>query len=177
MIDPVSPLSIPNFRPRRRCQAESIESSHSLIPDGQPEGITLGPVSVSGSGTLEDITLSLTVSHPYSADLTFSLAYDADGDGNLEASSPVEMFLSRSQPDSEEAWNCTPTLDGTYFFKDEGWKRNGVDSDFGVFDGLSAGGDWYLVVVDSQSGQTGIISDWAVNARVTSLVTAKLDGH
>jgi len=153
------------------------ENSYSLIPDAHHEGITLGPVSASGSGTLEDITLSLTVSHPYSADLTFSLEYDADGDGDPEASSSVEMFLSRTQPDSEEVWHCTPTLDGTYFFKDEGWKRDGVDSDFRVFDGLSAGGDWYLVAKDSQAGQTGIIFDWAVDTAVTSLVTTRLSSH
>lgn len=134
------------------------------VPDGCPDGTTLGPLSISGiRGVICDVVLSLEIEHPQTADLQASLFYDADNNGVYDASSPVEIYLARSDPcDGEEFWACPVRLDGRYFFKDESWGDLGERASFDVFEGLPSGGSFYLTVVDNLAGDVGSVKSWGV---------------
>jgi hypothetical protein len=134
------------------------------VPDGYTEGTTLGPLSISGSGgVIRDVVLSLEISHPQTADLEAMLHYDVDNDGVYDASSPVEIYLARSDPcDGEEFWACPVRLDGRYFFKDESWGDLGERASFDVFEGRPSSGSFYLTVVDNLAGDVGSVKSWGV---------------
>ncbi|MCA9729814.1 MAG: hypothetical protein R3E12_09340 [Candidatus Eisenbacteria bacterium] len=134
----------------------------ALIPDGTHDGLALGPQSSSAGDLTDTVTLSIDLSHPHVSDLSLTLAYDANGDGVVDASSPVELYLARRSPDGPEAWFCTDRMDGTYYFRDLDWKESGADADFAVFADLPSGGAWYLTVVDSTEGDVGVVRSWNV---------------
>lgn len=138
------------------------------IPDNSPHGVLMGPLHADVPGTLADVVLAVSVSHPYTGDLTWSLHYDADRDGRPDAASPIEIDLARSNPCSgTEAWACPLELEGTYFFRDAGWKMAGEAASLEVFSGLPAGGDWYLSIADAGPGNVGIVSEWSIYATAT----------
>jgi hypothetical protein len=134
------------------------------VPDDDPKGTTLGPLSISGiGGVIADVVLSLEISHPQTADLRAKLHYDADNDGVYDASSPVEIYLARPDPcDGEELWACPIRLNGTYFFRDESWESFGEKASFKVFEGLSSSGSFYLTLVDNLAGDMGSVKSWGV---------------
>jgi hypothetical protein len=134
------------------------------IPDDDATGVRIGPLELSGTGTLADgIVLSLDIVHAYAGDLRLELQYDADHDGACDASSPIELHLARVEGlESDELWACQVELDGVYLFKDEGWRAAGAEASFEVFEGLPDGGSFYLVAVDDAPGDVGVIRGWVV---------------
>ena len=135
------------------------------IPDGDPAGVTLGPLDMARTDqTIHDVVLGLQVSHAYSGDLSVRLHYDSDNDGVFEASTPVEVYLARvGAPEAEELWAYPIELGGTYFFRDEGWGDSGEDGSLQMFDGLPGGGSFYLSAIDNSAGDTGTILAWTVS--------------
>jgi hypothetical protein len=134
------------------------------IPDNAPDGILIGPVQlIEKERFIRDVVLELGIYHPQTGDLEIALHYDADNDGLFEASSPVEFHLVRLDAcGSEELCGCLIELDGTYYFKDEGWGIYDETASFRVFDGFSAGGSFYLSVVDSWPHHEGVVDSWGV---------------
>lgn len=137
------------------------------IPDNDPDGILIGPVQLADDERfIRDVVLELGIYHTYTGDLTVELLYDADNDGLFDASSPVDFHLVRLDAcAAEELCGCLIELDGTYFFKDEGWGDSDETASFRVFDGLSAGGSFYLSVVDGWPDHEGIVDSWGVWVR------------
>ena len=136
----------------------------TMIPDGDLAGVTLGPVRISRRhNTIRGIVLCLELTHDYAGDLSIRLQYDSDNDGAFDATSPVELYLSRLDPCAgEELWAYHVAPHGEYFFKDEGWQAAGQDASFKVFDGLQSGGSFYLSIVDEGTEKSGTIMRWTV---------------
>jgi hypothetical protein len=142
-------------------------SGPNTIPDGDPTGITLGPLRVSQRHpTIQGILLSLGLNHEYAGDLSIRLQYDGDNDGACDAESLVELYLARLDPcEGEQLWAYHVSPHGEYFFKDEGCQAAGEEASFEVFEGLAGGGSFYLSVVDGGTERTGTIEDWVVYVR------------
>ncbi len=157
--------------PNYICEGQTVNAD---IPDASEEGILLGPLSALESASTEDFMLSIAMEHPYSSDLKLVLSYDADRDGTPETSSTVEMYLARPFPKAEETWACSAALEGSYYFRDEGWREMGAEADFSVFAGLPTGGDWYLSAVDDTPEHQGVIKDWAVHMKGKNVDTVGL---
>ncbi len=147
----------------------------AAIPDNDPAGLTIGPLSFSGNTrTIRDLMVALSVSHPYSGDLVLALHYDADRDGTYDTSSVLEIYLARMNPcEGTELWAYPIELRGTYFFKDEGWQAVGEVASLEVFEGRDADGAFYRTIVDSGAGHTGIVSDWAIYSETTEPAGSK----
>ncbi len=139
-------------------------SEPTAIPDNDLAGVTIGPLAIPRDArAIRELLVALSVSHPYSGELTISLHYDVDRDGNHDASSVLEIYLARLNPCAgQELWACPIELRGTYFFNDERWQATGEVASLKVFEGLDAGGDFYLTIADHGSGHMGIVSDWAI---------------
>jgi len=134
------------------------------IPDNQPSGVTIGPLEIAGDcRAIHDLILCIEISHAYVGDLGIWLHYDSNRDGDFEVSTPIESHLARPQSWRHgELCGCPIEYEGVYYFKDEGWREAGEVASFRVFEGLPAGGVFYLTVVDTGDGNTGTISTWAV---------------
>ena len=173
MTSCASPGDMPNgsdFSPaaasdRAGHAAISVLTVPTVIPDGDPGGILMGPLRVGiEDQVLRGVVLCLQIEHDYVGDLSIRLYYDSNGDGIFEASTPIEIYLARvGGKDSEELWAYPLELHGTYFFKDEGWGAAGEEASLHDFDGLPAGGCFYLSVTDSKVGDTGTVLGWSIS--------------
>ncbi len=134
------------------------------IPDNALDGVLIGPIQLSEHHRfIVDVVLELGIYHSHTGDLEIELHYDADNDDIFETSSPVEFHLIRMDAcGAEELCGCLIELDGTYYFKDEGWGVYDETASFRVFDGYSAGGSFYLSVVDNWPDHEGIVDNWGV---------------
>lgn len=155
----------------------------TAIPDGDAEGVLIGPLIIPRDGTvLDGVILKIGMVHARTPDLAIRLCYDADGDGLPEASVALESYLARSQACvSMERYSCPAAMDGAYFFRDGFYGRrdqtpaaqgalhdpidDGADVSFTVFDGLAKGGRFFLAAVDSLAGDTGTVREWTVYTR------------
>lgn len=163
---------------------ECIYGRVTEIPDGNGEGILIGPISLQDSKPqINGICLALDIRHDFIADLHILLGYDIDCDGELDAVAPIELFQARlgsHDADAEHAYFFQ--LDGVYFFRDDNvddtadLEMQGAGDvaacaagqpiqGFSIFRGLPTGGDFYLSVVDSLKAKTGVLLDWAVGTR------------
>jgi len=130
------------------------------IPDGYHQGILLGPVLTEDDGAeLGPLVLRLDIRHPATGDLDIWLTYDADGDGRPDVWGPVEFFRSRAEVAAEELHACPPSLDGTYFFRDD---PGDEEAAFVSFRMLPRGHAFFLAVADTLAEQTGSILGWSV---------------
>jgi subtilisin-like proprotein convertase family protein len=136
-------------------------SSPTSIPDGDPDGLALGPVKTADDGrSIEDVGLCLDIYHGCTGDLCVWLCYDSDNDGTHDARAPVEFYRGRlGGYEGEEPFADPKCLDGQYFF------RGDV---FSVFDGLNKGGSFHLVVSDTLGEYIGQVRDWTVHLESTS---------
>jgi hypothetical protein len=144
-----------------RCYAYAAVTA---IPDNRSDGITMGPVAVDGgSRTINRIILKIDITHAYVGDLTISLHYDSDGDGRFDAGTPIDIHLARPEScRAEELCACPIELRGVYYFKDDGWSAAGEDASLAAFEGLDAGGGFYLSLIDAAEGNRGFIRKWAI---------------
>lgn len=136
------------------------------IPDNDMAGVIIGPLHMSGcyKQIIGGIILRLEIFHQYTGDLCLSLHYDSDDDSIIDTSSAVEFFLARLDPcDGEELYACFAELEGDpLFFKDEGWEAAGESASFSIFEGMPAGGSFYLSVIDSREGNKGMVREWSI---------------
>jgi len=135
-----------------------------VIPDNDPEGITLGPLVVPAREfPMCGIIFGILIEHDHTADLAMRLHYDSDNDGIYDVDTPVEIYLARSEPCiGEELWACPLSLGGAYYFKDEDWKEYGEEASLKSFEGLPTGGCFYLTMTDKLEGDTGVVRSWGV---------------
>jgi len=142
-------------------------ASPLTIPDGASAGVLLGPLQAGNdAGTIHDVRLTLSISHPCAGDVAAWLYYDADDDGVYDAETPIEFYLARSEPSLPPAWGCSTTLEGVYHFRLEEAAQSLSDWDTGNFEsfrGLPGGGRFYFRVADTVKGDTGSIRGWNVD--------------
>jgi hypothetical protein len=140
--------------------SQHVWTGASAIPDGEREGVLMGPVFTNDDGRpLAGIALRLDIRHPRTGDLDIWLAYDGDGDGNPETRAPVEFFRSRSDIRAEELHGCPQSLNGTYFFRDGIGREEQV---FAQFRSLPRGHAFYLAVADTLPADMGTVMGWQV---------------
>lgn len=130
-------------------------SDPTSIPDGDLVGVALGPIEVPNDGrAIEDVGLCLDICHGCTGDLCVWLCYDSDNDGTHNTRAPVEFYRGRlGGYEGEEPFADPKCLDGEYFFRGDA---------FSVFDGLSKGGSFHLVIADTLGEYTGQIRNWTV---------------
>lgn len=140
--------------------------SSTTIPDGNPEGLILGPVSDGNArGVLSAVCLMVDLHHPNTADVALRLCYDQDNDGLFEVEADVEFFRA-----SRDGWAGAPTnacpqsLDGAYYFRAVELGDDPLD----LFRGLPGGGSFHLVVADTLSKDVGILRHWSVRVECAS---------
>ncbi len=132
----------------------------SVIPDGDFEGLTLGPVSCGNNGEiLRAVDLIVDLNHPNTADVALRLCYDQDNDGQIDAEAELEFFRARRAGWSGAVANaCSQSLCGAYYFSAAEPEGDPLD----VFRGLQAGGSFYLAVADTLAQDAGILRMWSV---------------
>jgi hypothetical protein len=138
----------------------------TVIPDGNRTGVTLGPIRVpQDSGEVGGVIVSISITHPSTADLTLRLGYDADNDGHPEAIAYLESH--RARPGGwavREPYACPQEMKGVYYYRDEpaGEFDDRGDASFSVFDRLPRGGSFTLTAADTLRADEGAIMGWTV---------------
>jgi subtilisin-like proprotein convertase family protein len=153
------------------------------VPDGSPVGIA-NSLTISGSsGTIQDVSVDLTISGGYNGDLYGYLVFQPTGGG----SAATEVLLNQigtspSNPLGESGAGFNVTL------SDIGTVGNGNGGDIhdatgspvtgiytpdslntldNTFAGLSANGTWTLFLADlTEGGGTGTMTGWGVGISV-----------
>jgi hypothetical protein len=145
----------------------------TIIPDAKDEGVTIGPINLPDDGqTIRNVILGLDVYHPHTEDLQLELGYDADRDGQCDATVEIELHLARGDAHTARAlFACSLELDGVWYFRDDadgsakdptGVSLSDGVSTFKVFKGLGSGGCFYLTARDTLAEDTGLIRDWMI---------------
>ncbi len=136
------------------------------IPDGDRAGVVVGPIRIPDDGNpVKGVILSISISHPYTGDLSLRLGYDENNDGVVEASAELEPH--RARPGGwavREPYACPAEMNGVFYYRDEppGEYDDRGDASFGVFDGLAKGGCFRLSAVDSLPEDKGTLLGWTV---------------
>ncbi len=167
---------------RLSAEYDSFACTHATpVPDADPKGITIGPVSTSDDGHLiESIMLGLDITHSYVGDIEIRLLYDEDRDGKFDATTTLELYRARANEwTTEDPWAYPVVLDGLYYFKDDvPHDASIVGTTFVPFDGRKKGGDFYLAVVDTSAGNIGTLRSWTVYTKRSDLAGSRLpDGQ
>ncbi len=121
------------------------------IPDHQPSGVD-SPLAVSATGTVERVSVGLTISHPSRQELDVSLVSPAGTTVRLHGNpAGAEPNLITFYPDLTEP----------------------IES-LALFRGEPAAGIWKLIAKDTASGRTGQIDGWSL--ALTCLQTQTIAG-
>jgi len=154
------------------------------IPAGNPAGVMIGPIHVLDDGTpLEEVGVALNIQHASPGHLTISLDYDADNDGVIDVSVPVELYRVRLGGfNSPEIHAYPDPLEGRYFFQDDIGANGHALPDpladpgtpsFSSFDGLKKGGSFYLAITDDDPADAGCVLGWSVHMSDALSVAAR----
>lgn len=160
--------------------------------------ITYGPLPAPGSGFLSKVVLSIDIDQTWIGDLVIDLYYDHDGNGTYDAG-PVSA-LCRPNLDGcayDGCCGCSMDVLGIYTFGDDGAAPMGdpdcpggsvpngcfqpaPESPFsfaGAFNGLPAGGNFYLEIADGAGADETTLFGWGVYvAGAPTELTVKPDG-
>lgn len=150
-----------------------------IVPPCHPVGLQVGPIPVPDDGkTIEDVVVTLTIEHTWIGDLMVEVQYDADGDGNPEASAHPLCRYSLDGCPLEGCCGCGGDLAGEYAFQDgEPSIEDDCPSTFApgcygpdhdgnplaAFSGLPKGGDFYFWFVDGGCGDLGVVSEVGIH--------------
>ncbi|HSH03758.1 MAG TPA: proprotein convertase P-domain-containing protein [Anaerolineae bacterium] len=166
--------------------ASVICSSPGLaIPDNEPAGGS-DSIVVNETGWLEDLNVSLDVTHTWVGDLHFELTHEETGTTVTLVDRPGYTgsgfgcdgndILATLDDDGataieDECADATPTIEGTF----------SPNSPLNAFNGEGFAGTWTLTAVDNASGDTGTINNWCLvpatlNPSLTLTKTMSLDG-
>ena len=147
------------------------------VPDADPVGVTFGPLTTSGTSTIEDVILNVDISATWIGDVRLWLLYDADCDGYADVTGELlcRHTLTGCPPDG--CCGCSGNLAGWYGFDDTAasieddcpsafapgcygpdYDSSGLD----VFDGYASGGCFLLFCADGAAGDATSIGGWEV---------------
>ncbi len=152
------------------------------IPDGNAAGVN-STVSIAASGTVNSLSVNVTLAHSWLGDLIVTLTHGATtirlmdrpgvpgvssvGDSSdLSTSFPLTFSASASQTAESMGSGCggtgvigsTSGCTDTFFLPEDS---------FAAFFGASVTGNWVLNVSDNASLDTGRLASWTLNADVT----------
>jgi hypothetical protein len=173
--------------------AEQVLSPARAIPDNNPLGTTVGPITIAADGSLiNDVVLSVNMAHTWVGDLVMDLTYDQDCAAatpnvtvrvlcrarGLDASSPPPCGTGTGFGCSSNmiAANLYQWTDGIATPMTEGvcpgsavnlpsscFHNSSLGGLMSSFNGLPKGGCWTLTVSDNAAADTGSISRWQVS--------------
>jgi len=176
------PASTETVRSRAECRLDGYidfsDAPNAAIPDYDPDGVWIGPLSTDPGFLIQDVVLSLDIQHWYIGDLIVTLHYDSDCDGAPDVAGGI---LCRPLLDGcafEDCCGCGGQFDGVYAFNDAvasieddcGWFFESgcygpdYDSDgLDLFDGLETGGCFWLHAIDGAEYDDGVVREWEVS--------------
>ncbi|PVZ12061.1 proprotein convertase P-domain-containing protein [Actinomycetospora cinnamomea] len=120
-----------------------VSSNRVAIPDASTSGVT-DTVVLDGSGTVQNVHLEASITHPYTCDLTVRLI--SPQGTQVTVADPTEC--TRSNP------NLPVNLDGST-----------AGSPLAAFVGEEAGGEWRLQVIDSVGIDQGTLTGWGLTVQ------------
>lgn len=149
------------------------------IPDVNPAGITAGPIVIPADGsTILDVVVDLGIAHTWAGDVTARLSYVLP-----TGTTSVDLINRPGYPAT--SFGCSGNLIGTttekYYFGTGNLATLGEsscptniplqcyrvapESPNGLlpFRGLPKGGEWWLFVSDSASGDTGTLFNFSIH--------------
>jgi len=180
LAEKVGPEAGGVFLPQGDCPTDGYKpytGSGGPIPDGDPAGVTFGPVPVPDDGTsFIDVVVDVEMSHTWVGDINVDLSYDLDCDGQPETTARLVCRPGQANCDpAGSTFGCNGDLGGLYRFSDDGAVELGVpcaavlapgcyapNEALSVFDGLSKGGCFTLFANDSATPDPGVIPVWVV---------------
>lgn len=130
----------------------------------------LGPLVIeTAAGKIESVELDIEFVSLETGSFSGRLCYDADADGQIDATAPIEPHLAHwSGGTLPERWSCPQTLDGAYRFRFDR-EEQGLTEDetaaLAVFVGMEAGGSFYLEARDGAADATSSVRSWSVSTR------------
>jgi subtilisin-like proprotein convertase family protein len=124
-----------------------------LIPDNSPGGVT-STVNVPQTSTVQDVDVTVNVSHTYDEDLTLSLITPTNTSVTLVANrgGSGNDFTATVFNDEAAIAIASGTAPFTGPFRPE--------ASLTAADGISASGDWRLKAVDNAGEDNGTIDSW-----------------
>ncbi len=147
------------------------------VPDGDPDGITFGPLVTTAGHTIQDVILYVEIFQTWMGDLRVWLLYDVDCDGNAEVQGEVLCRHSLDGCPPDGCCGCSGNLVGWYGFDDTAASIEDIcptefpvgcygpdydSSGLDVFDGMDTGGCFWLFVGDGAGGDATTIGGWEV---------------
>lgn len=169
------PYDTPGDLERIECPTDGytyygVDVGETLVTD---QWYTYGPIQIAGGDPMLDIMMDVTVTQTWVGDMVALLYYDVDCDGEYDFG-PVAALCRADYEgpcDMEGCCGCSANVDGTYMFGDAGAPPLGeadgcvdpimpgcympaVESEsFAVvFNGVAAGGCFYIEFGDSAAG-------------------------
>jgi subtilisin-like proprotein convertase family protein len=150
-----------NLTTGRQVRASQVYTPAQDIPNtGSPFTVTL---PVSGSGTIVDLDVSLSISHTLDADLQVALVSPADTQVTLFSGvgGSGQGFLGTVLDDQA----ATPINSGTAPFT--GIYR--PQGSLAMFNGQTLSGTWRLVITDSSDGGNGSLATWGLRLETPAM--------
>ena len=168
-------------------QVTETSTPAALIPDHTCTDGTNGlggitdQITFSQSGTIDDVNVSLDITHTWRSDLQISLLYnsvrsvlildpDTSGDNlfvTFDDDTAVQCGDSTSACGSSTSTNCTDDANRVSCKAYDGAADVLLDTNYG---GMSSTlGAWTLEVCDDASGDTGTLDSWSITLEGTGL--------
>ncbi|MCO4773199.1 MAG: proprotein convertase P-domain-containing protein, partial [Deltaproteobacteria bacterium] len=119
-------------------------------------------ITVTADGNIEDLDVSIDISHTWNADIEVSLTSPAGTTADLFTNvggSDDDMDIVLDDESSNTLPSSNATLSGDYQPEDE---------PLSLFDGEVAAGVWTITVLDSADGDGGTLNDWGLTFNIES---------
>ncbi len=156
------------------CDTQGIAGGSSTHSSGTIDlpitdaGMTTSTIQVAAAGPVLDVNLQFNVSHTFDAQLRIMLLHNGTMMGMaVNRGGSGDNFIDTIL-DDEAAMSlflASPPFTGT--FK--------PDQSLGPFDGLTASGEWSLVIQDQAAGETGTLHYWNVTIETAAVPPTSSD--
>lgn len=166
-------------------------AANLTIPDNVPAGVS-SSLTLTETGTIEDVIVSVSANHSWVGDLVASLSLDSNCDGVADAG-PVRFLCRQNRAGgcfATSGFGCSGNLvaANAYEWSDDASAEMGEPTcpttiasgcykpsvDGGVlsaFDGLDKSGCWTLSVSDNAGGDTGNVVSWTLSIKNAAVPT------
>jgi len=141
---------------------ESYSNDQSYaIPDGDPRGV-ISSIHIESAGQIKGIDVQIKISHNCISDLSaYLISPDQDQlllFSKLDTSQSLLDIHLNSSSDRNISDADLP-LTGTYL----------PSESFGTIENIDAVGKWQLLIIDSQTGNTGLLENWRFQITFTAI--------
>lgn len=160
-------------------------AANLTIPDNLPAGVS-SSLTLTETGTIEDVVVSVSANHSWVGDLVASLSLDSNCDGVADAG-PVRFLCRQNRVTGcfgTSGFGCSGNLTtaNAYEWSDDAsaemgeptcpttiasgcYKPSAEGGLLSAFDGLDKSGCWTLSVSDNAGGDTGTVASWTLSIK------------